>query len=533
MRVSLTIAAAVVLVAIGGCREPMGFACASDEQCMTLSGEMGLCFPIGACGYPDAKCSSRYRYSENAPIPWANKCVLPDEDPPPATSGPSTSSTTDEGESSSSSPSSDESSTTGELPMPTCGNAIPEPGELCDDGNSVEADGCNPDCRPSGMQLLSFTSKQEGDDQAEAILLTDENDIIVGGIAGEVDRNGFVARYRADGVEQWRREVVGTDEGSLDAVWGLALSPEGNVRYVGQVINTPADEMDPPRPDYQLAELLPENGNPVWMFEVGGASDAERGYDIATLPNGDFVVAGRVGAPTNSDFGVVRFAIADAGDGEYMIETVWAHAFDGGSDMRDFAEGIAWYEGRIIVGGTMEYEADDLDRHLRALDPDGEPFDPPCEDLGGDDPLVADDAIFGVAVGPSGEVAAVGWATRKETELADAWLGYYPPGECGLLWVRTTEGAGHYPDAYRAVAIDDLGHIVVGGYLNTGNNEDAWLTKYDSASNQLWAIEPIDGPGNGNDRIESIAVGPNREITVGGRMTRPGEDDAWIARYTP
>jgi hypothetical protein len=74
---------------------------------------------------------------------------------------------------------------------------------------------------------------------------------------------------------------------------------------------------------------------------------------------------------------------------------------------------------------------------------------------------------------------------------------------------------------------------VVGGYLNLGNTEDAWLAKYDSTSAQLWALEPIDGPGNGNDRIEAIAIGTGREITVAGRMTRPDEDDVWVARYTP
>lgn len=188
----------------------------------------------------------------------------------------------------------------------------------------------------------------------------------------------------------------------------------------------------------------------------------------------------------------------------------------------------------LSLGGGLEILEGDIDRHLRALNVvDGAALDPPCKDLGGDDPLAADDRIRVLAVGPSGEVVAVGRATRETEEGLDAWLGYYAPGICSLAWIETEPGAGQGSDMFTSVAIDELGNIVAGGFLNTGNTQDAWLAKYDQAGQRMWEVEPIDGPGNGADRVQSLVIGANREITIAGRLTRPGDDDVWVARYTP
>lgn len=505
---------------------------------MSLAGNAGLCFPIGACGYLDPACASGYRYSADAPEPWANACVVPEDSmgttssgDASSTQGPSTGGGSSDGSG---------SSTTGPTP-PECGNGAIELGELCDDGNDREADGCNPDCRPSGMLLLNFSSSLEGDDQAEAAMLTPDGDIVVAGMFGPSGaRDGFVTRFRPDGATVWTRTMAGS-AGRSDAIWALAPSPTGNVRALGQIVNAvePTKKMMKkevtPREDFWLTEFDATTGDTQWSFVVGDEPPAsERGYAMVSLPSGDMVVAARVGAPSNSDFGVIRFAVADEGKSGMVISTVWSQTFDGGESLRDFAEAVAYDPaGRVVVGGTMEYEPADLDRHLRALDLDGNAFEPPCEDLGGDDDLAADDRIFAVAVGPSGEVVAAGRATRETEESTDAWLGYYPPGSCALQWVETEPGPGQDADAFTSVAIDDLGNIVAAGYLNSGNTEDAWLAKYDTTGEQLWAVEPVDGSGNGDDRIEAVVLGPGREITVAGRMTRPGEDDTWVARYTP
>ncbi len=42
------------------------------------------------------------------------------------------------------------------ITLSTCGNGVIDSPELCDDGNSVDDDGCDQDCRPSGIVALSL-----------------------------------------------------------------------------------------------------------------------------------------------------------------------------------------------------------------------------------------------------------------------------------------------------------------------------------------------------------------------------------------
>ncbi len=529
MRLMLAIAGSTLLgAATIACRAPSGFGCSGDEQCVSLQGSSGQCFSVGACGYLDPACQSGYRYSEYAPAPWAGKCVAGED--MPGSSGDASSSSGDD-TSTTSEPASSSSGT----PDPVCGNGQLDGDEFCDDGNVVEADGCNPDCRISGMELFSFISQTEGNDEATAVQLTEDGGIVVGGHYGESSNlDGFVARIDEAGAEAWIQILEGTADRD-DVVWDLALTPDGNVRAVGQIINAVAKKGVTPREDVWLAEFDAQTGEPIWMFTHGDPPPStERAYAMTLLPIGDTVVASRSGAPTNSTFAVSRYSVIEVND-EFEFSEVWNEAFDGGAGGGDRAEAIAFdpVGQRVVVAGAMEYEVDNLDRHLRALDISGNALEPPCEDLGGDDPLSEEDRIFDVAVGPIGEVVAVGRASRDADEGNDAWVGYYPPGSCALAWVETEPGSGQERDAFTAVAIDDLGHIVAGGYLYEENTEDAWLAKYNASGERLWAIEPIDGPGNGADRVTELTIGPDREITVVGRLSRPGDTDVWVARFTP
>ena len=59
--------------------------------------------------------------------------------------------------------SSSSGSSTGSVPLPHCGDAVVDEGEACDDGNPVEADGCNTDCTLSGSLLWQHELPSELD----------------------------------------------------------------------------------------------------------------------------------------------------------------------------------------------------------------------------------------------------------------------------------------------------------------------------------------------------------------------------------
>src|SRR5262249_44115174 len=61
-----------------------------------------------------------------------------------------------------------------------CGNGVLEVGELCDDGNLVDGDGCDADCFASGGVLWTqiYDLGNSGDDFAEAVALLPGGDVV-------------------------------------------------------------------------------------------------------------------------------------------------------------------------------------------------------------------------------------------------------------------------------------------------------------------------------------------------------------------
>ena len=128
--------------------------------------------------------------------PWVNACgvatAIACAIPPEGET--SSQSTTHDGTSTSSSEvgptGSGESESTSEGSGPVeddCGNGLLEAGEVCDDGNEVDADGCNRDCRQSGQMVfeLVFDTSALGPEQINDIDHASDGTYVLGGhVAG-------------------------------------------------------------------------------------------------------------------------------------------------------------------------------------------------------------------------------------------------------------------------------------------------------------------------------------------------------------
>ena len=496
-----------------------------------------MCFAVGACGYPDPGCESGYRYSEHAPEPWTGGCVVPDGDFGSTSTGEEPPGSSSDGMVGDESTTSEPSTSTGPL-LPVCGNGIVEADEICDDGNDVESDGCNPDCRESGVELGRFNSGLEAEDVAFDVHRLDSGDLIIAGYhdATGGDRQAYVARYTIDGTLIWQTFRGGSAD-SHDYATAVVAGPDDSVRVAGWVV--PSAEMGTtPRGQMWLTELDVANGEARWDFTDGAAPpDNDLLYGLVVVPGGDIVVAGRVGPNSTANFAVRRYAVIDNGDDSFDLELVWSRGIDGGGGFTDFALGIDYDPaGRLVVGGATEPTDGDFDRRMMVFDLEGNDLRPPCVDIGGDDPLAADDRINDVALAPDGAIVAVGRATKDADEGADAWIGYYPVGECQPAWVKThldDRGGSGGDDAATAVGVDDLGRLVAVGFIHIGNGDDGWLAKYEPDGTLLWEVDRLDGPGNATDRFEAVTFGDDREIIVAGRIGDVNTTDVWVARYTP
>jgi len=106
---------------------------------------------------------------------------------------------------------------------------------------------------------------------------------------------------------------------------------------------------------------------------------------------------------------------------------------------------------------------------------------------------------------------------------------------CNIDWAEQFGAA--QPDISRDVALDSNGNIyVLGESLNSVNNFDVWLAKYNSAGAQQW-LTPTFGT-NADDRPTEIAVDSAGNVFIGGYTfgTFPnnisqGGFDYWIAKY--
>ncbi len=115
-------------------------------------------------------------------------------------------------------------------------------------------------------------------------------------------------------------------------------------------------------------------------------------------------------------------------------------------------------------------------------------------------------------------------------------------------WVARYNGPGNdYDDAW-AMAVDNHGNIFVTG-LSKGDNitfYDYATVAYDSDGNELWSAR-YNGPGNGSDWANAIAVDDSGNVYVTGRSDGDGRGDMgndyatikydkygnelWVARY--
>ena len=261
--------------------------------------------------------------------------------------------------------------------------------------------------------------------------------------------------------------------------------------------------------DVFVAKYDPTGGL-LWAKTAGGPL-LDQGYDIATDTTGNSYVVGAI--QTNGIYPTVTFDnITLTGHGDYD-----------------------WFIAKYDANGSILW----------------------AKNAGG----TGGDTAYGVALDNFGGVYVAGFfsgamtvdgITVTSAGLSDIFLAKYNP-DGTLVWLKRAGGTG--ADIAHGIVVDSAGNIaIVGEFQNTatfGNNSivalglgDAFIAKYDSAGNNLWARRGGATITYQADRANAIASDSSNSFYVTGEFTGtatfdglsvtstgPNASDIFLAKY--
>lgn len=231
----------------------------------------------------------------------------------------------------------------------TCGNGVLDEPEVCDDGNSIEGDGCNNNCEISGS--LEWCKVELGDEGAatsiQSLAVDSHGNVVVVGRAWnqqEGVHEAFVAKYTGEGEKAWDRRFHGDVVGDPIA-YGLDI-----------------DSLD----SIMVSAVLTDGNALIRLSEDGATSWIRHADEPISLVESELVIssAGKIALSVSVGVDPVKGALAGIDqDGEI----VWLRSVDAFSERTDSQALASDAEGNWLLAGTIlvktEMPGPDIDAH--------------------------------------------------------------------------------------------------------------------------------------------------------------------------
>lgn len=402
-------------------------------------------------------------------------------------------------------------------PVEGCGDAMPDAGEACDDGNEVDADGCNTDCTISGS-VLWFHSQAGGAGQSEeafgVAVDTEGRAYVAGEMWGAGDLDFWVRQYEDDGLG-WTQLI----DGGGGNAGARALALRGNALYAAGY------------------RVVPGQSNDVWLrsFGLDGSVGWQVGYNDALSGSnvGQGVAIDRGGNVIVAANESVGDPLAPQVDGWVREHTaggapVWTAGYGGAAGGTDVARAVATdAAGRVAAVGIETVAGQGTDMWIRVYDTNGAvQWTATYANLN-----ALDDEATAVAFDAAGNVIVAGFELDPVIPWR-LWLAKYDPTGAPL-WTHTWDGETAEGARAFGVAVDDTGDIVVTGQHRVAGLNQLLVRKHDPSGNPRWVTTIVGAPET-NQVGRAVTIGPERRVWVAGGVDQ-GVDgrDAYVARLAP
>ena len=454
------------------------YQCATDEQCADLD-PSARCEDVGYCSRPDQTCESGHRFHEYAGDGLHGQCT-----------------------------------------DVSCGDGVVQEPEECDDGNDIDGDGCNRDCRVSGQEVWTADYASPGNvrDRCYSVAVDPDGNVAAIGhvtVDGQ-GQNLWVRQYDPDGEPMWTWVLDG-DGNADEEGWSIVADPAGGF-LVGGYVATATAETD------AWMGKLGSDGILVWEAQFdGGESYLDQTREAIFTDDGDVLAIGL--ATNDRDAETDLWFQRRSPDGQAIRWTQFRPGY--GDNAQDRAHGVARVAGGYVGVGFKQTVESTQHFWIEYFDEQGNEI---WSDEGRDEGV--ESVWTSVAATPEGDVLLAGWRQSAAGDT-DMWL--QRRGLSGEIeWDETVASPGGDDDKANKIIVDGQGGFLVGGEMGAGaGSTDAWIRRYAPDRGEVWTVS-YSGPAGDRDTTWGLALAPDGSVYACGYQSTPTTEwDLWVRRFTP